>query len=79
MIGIQRFMRSGGKMSETELAGMMRDTFEDLPVAERRGWLREVELSLDGYGGAVQLSAAVRVRDVLKQLEAELNSTPASA
>jgi hypothetical protein len=74
MIRIREFIRTGGGLSESELTTMMRDRMLTAPVAVQRDWLRQVELSLDGYGGELQLSAVQKVRAAVKRLETELGA-----
>ncbi len=75
MIDIQKFIRSGGELPDRDLLDMMRALLVSQPVSEQVGWLRQVELSLDGYGGSRLVSAAERVRTAVKQLEFELTRT----
>jgi len=79
MIRIRDFIKAGGGLSDGDLASLMRDMMAATTASEQRGWLRQVELSLDGYGGGLQLSAIERVRIVLKQLNVELDALPRSA
>ena len=69
--GVREFIKAGGGLTDTELVSMMRAMMVAAPLTERRDWLRQVELSLDGYGGEIQRAAAGRVKGVLRQLEAE--------
>jgi hypothetical protein len=39
--------------------------------AERHGWFKQLELSLDGYGGALS-QRAERMRALIKQVETEM-------
>ena len=71
---IREFIRTGGGLTESKLSMMVREQMMTAPAPERRNWLRQVELSLDGYGLQSQISAAQRVMAVIKELDAELDS-----
>ena len=73
MNDIREFVRSGGgAVSDSDLMTMVRAGMLMSPLDQQRSWLREVDLALDAYGHETQTGAAVRVRDALRHLEAEL-------
>jgi hypothetical protein len=72
MIRILEFVRSGGGLTEDELAALIKERMLRIPVKTQRNWLRQLILALDGYGGEQQLSAAERVKDAVIRLDAGL-------
>ncbi len=75
MIVIREFVRTGGVgMSDSQLVSAVRERMVLAPVHVQRGWLREVELVLDGYGTPPQLAAATRLRSVLSLLASEVKT-----
>jgi hypothetical protein len=75
MQDIQKFVRSGGHLTDDELSVLMRERLSATPEPQRRNWLHQLELSLDGYGGERQLHAIERVKSSLKILEKEFQPT----
>ncbi len=71
---ILEFVRAGGGLTEEELGALIQERMLRIPVKTQRNWLRQLILALDGYGGAVQLSAAERVRTAVNHLDAGLNA-----
>jgi hypothetical protein len=71
MKSIHHFIRSDGSDTDTDLVGMIRTGVLECAPGERKGWLKQLELSLDGYGGRLS-QRAERVRGLLKQVEAEI-------
>ena len=74
MIQIREFIRAGGGLSDSQLSTVIKEQILRVPPMNRQDWMRQAELSLDGYGGATQLLAVERVRAALKQLELDLNA-----
>jgi len=74
MIQIREFITSGGKnLNDADLMTLIKARMPKTVAADQRGWLRQLELSLDGYGGAPQLLATQRVRVALKDIDALLD------
>ena len=72
MIGVRDFLRAGGGLTDDELAEMMRAMMAAMPAIDHPGWLKQMELSLDGYGGGTRLRAVQRVKNILRQLGSEI-------
>ncbi len=74
MIQIREFITSGGKtLNDADLMTLIKARMPKTVAGDQRGWLRQLELSLDGYGGAPQLLATQRVRVALKDIDALLD------
>lgn len=73
---IHQLIRSGSPTTDDGILDVARSSVLTYPAAERRALLKQLELSLDGYGGALS-QRADRVRTVLITLEAEM--LPANA
>ena len=71
---IHDLIRSGTPTTDDDILGVIRSSISACPAEERRAWFKQVELSLDGYGGAFSRRAD-QVRTVLTQLEAEMHSS----
>jgi hypothetical protein len=69
---IRKFMLASDSFNDAELSTLLQAGFSAVPPADRRHWLGQTELSLDGYGGVRNVAAADRVRRALRLLEAEL-------
>lgn len=75
MIVIRDFVKNGGTaMSDSQLLSVVRERMPNAPTEQQHGWLREVELVLDGYATKPQLEAAARLRGVLALLAAEVRT-----
>ena len=79
MIQITEFIKAGGGLTDSQLSSMIRKRMQAVPSGDRQNWMRQVELSLDGYGGGPQLLAAEKVKSALAQLEREVVAGPPSA
>ena len=71
MSDARTFMIAARAASDAELTLLVRTSMLDRPSDERSHWLKQVEMALDGYGGAQHIKAADRVASVLQLLEAE--------
>jgi hypothetical protein len=71
---IHDLIRSGAPTSDDDILTVIRNDIAERPTVERSAWLRQLELSLDGYGGALS-QRADRIRTLLNQFEAEMHSS----
>jgi hypothetical protein len=72
MTNAQNFMIAARNANDTELNGLMRTSMMNMPGPDRLGWLKQIELGLDGYGGPRHMSAVERIANILQSLEREL-------
>ena len=68
---VHHLVRSAHSVTDEDIAAVIRAGILACPIAERANWVKQLELSLDGYGGALS-QRADRVRAVLIGLEADL-------
>jgi hypothetical protein len=71
---IHNLIRSGVPTTDDDILGVIRNGISARPAEERSAWLKQLELSLDGYGGPLS-QRADRIRTLLIQLEAEMHSS----
>ncbi len=70
---IAAFMKDGGSATDAQLSDMIRSVLANVSAQDRQDWVRQTELSLDGYGGARNATLVQRVTDALKLIKAELS------
>jgi hypothetical protein len=76
MIKIRQFVMSGGvAMDDVALGQMLADLIAGKTRSEQQHWLKELDLTLDGYGGVAQSAAVARVRVQILRMEQAL-ATP---
>ena len=77
MASARNFMTAASGLSDPELMDMIRMSMLENPDEERLHWLKQVELSLDGYGGERHFSSAERICAMLRLLEEEVRGETA--
>ena len=70
---IHDVIRSAAPASDTETMGLIRAGALECAPSERPDWFRQLDLSLDGYGGMMS-QRAEHVRALLKQVQAEMSA-----
>ena len=75
MIKIRQFVMSGGvAMDDAALGQMLADLIAGKTRSEQQHWLKELDLTLDGYGGAAQSAAVARIRVEIRRMEQALEA-----
>ena len=74
MQAIHQLIRSGNATTDEDVLEVIRSGIREHPVGERRDRLKQLELSLDGYGGALS-ARADRVRALILRYEAEMRTS----
>ena len=71
---ILEYVRTGGGLTDDELAALINERMLRIPARTQRNWLRQLLLALDGYGGAQHLGPSEKVKNVVQRLETGLPS-----
>lgn len=66
------FMLAAPTLDDDKLEAMVRASMLERPIGTRQLWLRELELALDGYGGAKNGAVAERIRSAIRQVGEKL-------
>jgi hypothetical protein len=78
---IIQYVRTGGDLTDDELAALINERMLRIPPRTQRNWLRQLLLALDGYGAPKHVEPSEKIRVVVRKLEASLppaGSTPAA-
>lgn len=70
MFTTHTYMAAAGDADDKQLTSLLRRSFLAQPQRERSNWLKQIELSLDGYGDRHR-DAAARIRNILRLLPLE--------